>query len=760
MRFNQFSYQPTTSSQRFAELEGLGLKLSPQLSLKRQFEDFIRWSFFTYSNTDYALSTLAADKETDLVTFFQSDRELTAEIFYTVVFQLLGFSYLVDFEDAEQFRKETGFPIVYGDLIENLYQLLNTRTKKGNTLIDQLVSDGLISEDNHYHYFNGKSLATFTTHNVIREVLYVESRVDTDNDGLPDLVKVSIIRPRYDGQVPALMTASPYHQGTNDKASDKALYKMEGELEVKLPHTIELEEPKLNLVEPHGQAEVVSEAEEKLSHINSSYTLNDYFLPRGFANLYVSGVGTRDSQGLMTNGDYQQIEAYKNVIDWLNGRCRAFTDHMRNREVKADWSNGKVATTGISYLGTMSNGLATTGVDGLEVIIAEAGISSWYNYYRENGLVTSPGGYPGEDFDSLAELTYSRNLQAGDYIRGNEAHQADLEKVKEKLDRKTGDYNQFWHDRNYLLNAHKVQAEVVFTHGSQDWNVKPLHVYQMFHALPSHINKHLFFHHGAHVYMNNWQSIDFRESMNALLSMKLLGLDSSYQLPTVIWQDNIAPQKWQGLDNFGKQDELHTFSLGNEEKVIQNQYDQKDFDRYGKTFQSFNTELYQGKANQITIDLPVSQDIHLNGRVELKLRVKSSTNKGLLSAQLLELGQKKYLQPYPAVLSARTIDNGRYHMLENLCELPFNPSAQRVITKGYLNLQNRTNLLTIEEIQPNEWMDFKLELQPTIYKLKEGDTLRLVLYTTDFEITIRDNTDYQLTVDLAQSSLILPCQKV
>ena len=756
MRFNQFSYLPVSHSQVLDELSQLGLKLVPEQASKKQLEQFVRWSFFTYKNTDYPLSVLAADKETDLLTFFQSDCDLTPEIFYTVAFQLLGFNYLVDFEDVEQFRKETGFPIVYGDLIENLYQLLNTRTKKGNTLIDQLVSDGLITEDNHYHYFNGKSLATFSSHDVIREVVYVESRVDTDKDGLPDLVKVSIIRPRYDGQIPALMTASPYHQGTNDKASDKALYKMEGELEVKPAHTIELEEPKLNVVEPHGQAEVVSEAEEKLSHINSSYTLNDYFLPRGFANLYVSGVGTKDSQGLMTNGDYQQIEAYKNVIDWLNGRCRAFTDHTRKRQVKADWSNGKVATTGISYLGTMSNGLATTGVDGLEVIIAEAGISSWYNYYRENGLVTSPGGYPGEDFDSLAELTYSRNLLAGDYIRANETHQADLEKVKELLDRKTGDYNQFWHDRNYLLNAHKVKAEVVFTHGSQDWNVKPLHVYQMFHALPTNINKHLFFHHGAHVYMNNWQSIDFRESMNALLSKKLLELDSSYQLPTVIWQDNTEPQTWQSLDDFGKQDELHTFSLGTEEKVIQNQYDQKDFDRYGKTYQTFNTELYQGKANQITIDLPVSQDIHLNGRVELKLRVKSSINKGLLSAQLLELGQKKYLQPYPAVLSARTIDNGSYHMLENLCELPFNPSAQRVISKGYLNLQNRSDLLKIENIQPNEWMDFKLELQPTIYKLKKGDTLRLVLYTTDFEITVRDNTDYHLTVDLTQSSITIP----
>ncbi|ORO76816.1 Xaa-Pro dipeptidyl-peptidase [Streptococcus oralis] len=756
MRFNQFSYLPVSHSQVLRELSQLALKLVPEQASKKQLEQFVRWNFFTYTNTDYPLSVLAADKETDLLAFFQSDRDLTPEIFYTVAFQLLGFNYLVDFEDAEQFRKETGFPIVYGDLIENLYQLLNTRTKKGNTLIDQLVSDGLILEDNHYHYFNGKSLPTFSSHGVIREVVYVESRVDTDKDGLPDLVKVSIIRPRYDGQVPALMTASPYHQGTNDKASDKALYKMEGELEVKPPHIIELEKPDIDFVEPLGQAELVSESEEKLTHINSSYTLNDYFLPRGFANLYVSGVGTKDSQGLMTNGDYQQIEAYKNVIDWLNGRCRAFTDHTRKRQIKADWSNGKVATTGISYLGTMSNGLATTGVDGLEVIIAEAGISSWYNYYRENGLVTSPGGYPGEDFDSLAELTYSRNLLAGDYIRTNEAHQADLEKVKEQLDRKTGDYNQFWHDRNYLLNAHKVQAEVVFTHGSQDWNVKPLHVYQMFHALPSHINKHLFFHHGAHVYMNNWQSIDFRESMNALLSKKLLGLDSSYQLPTVIWQDNTEPQTWHSLDDFGKQDELHTFSLGTEEKVIQNQYDQKDFDRYGKTYQTFNTELYQGKANQITIDLPVTQDIHLNGRVELKLRVKSSTNKGLLSAQLLELGQKKYLQPYPAVLSARTIDNGRYHMLENLCELPFTPSAQRVITKGYLNLQNRNNLLLVEDITTDEWMDVQLELQPTIYMLKKGDTLRLVLYATDFEITIRDNTDYHLTIDLTQSSITIP----
>lgn len=756
MKYNQYSYLSVDQKDILKELKEIGFDLPTHLPEKELFEWFVRKVYFTYKDTDYPLSNLVVDSKTDFLTYIQSDCEWSPNIFYTVALQLLGFRYFIDFEDTDSFLKEVQFPIEYGNLVENLYHLLNTRTVKGNLLIDQLVSDGLIPEDNQYHYFNGKSLATFTSHDAIREVVYVESRVDTDKDGLPDLVKVSIIRPRYEGKIPAVMTASPYHQGTNDKASDKALYNMNVDLEVKEPHTIQVEVPQLELVDPVGSAELVDEAEETLTHINSSYTLNDYLLPRGYANLYVSGVGTKDSQGLMTNGNYQQIEAYKNVIDWLNGRCRAFTDHTRKRQVKADWSNGKVATTGISYLGTMSNGLATTGVDGLEVIIAEAGISSWYNYYRENGLVTSPGGYPGEDFDSLAELTYSRNLLGGDYLHHNAAHQADLDIVKKELDRASGDYNQFWHDRNYLLQADKVKAEVIFTHGSQDWNVKPLHVFNMFHALPANIKKHLFYHNGAHVYLNNWQSIDFRESMNALLSKKLLGYDSSYELPTVIWQDNTGEQSWTSLDDFGNQTNQRTFSLGDDEKVIQNRYETKDYERYGKAYPTFLTDLYQDKAQQVTIDLPIEEDLHLNGKARLHLRLYSSTNKGLLSAQLLELGSKKYLQPYPAVLSVRTLDNGRYHMLDNLTELPFKEAGQRVISKGYLNLQNRHDLLEVEAVTPGEWMEFDFDLQPTIYKLEKGATLRLVLYTTDFEITVRDQTDYQLTIDLAQSSLHLP----
>lgn len=754
MRFNQFSYIQTPPETMLKELAGLGFSLQPEISDKENLRRFVRRVLFLTENTDIALSNLLADWETDLLTFFQSDREVSDLIFYQVALQLLGFVPGVDYTDVMEFVSSSQFPIPYTHLLENLYQLLATRTKSGNTLIDQLVSDGLIAEDQTYHFFNGKSLATFSTSRLIREVVYVETPVDTTKSGQTDLVKVSILRPDISKEVPAVITNSPYHQGVNDQASDKALHQMEGELTLKKPKEITPIQTVVHTLPADTQTLPISKATEKLGHIGS-YSLNDYFLARGFASIHVSGVGTLGSTGMMTSGDYQQVYSFKAVIDWLNGRARAYTDHTRSHIVLADWANGKVATTGLSYLGTMSNALATTGVEGLEVVIAEAGISSWYDYYRENGLVTSPGGYPGEDLDSLTALTYSRSLQAGDFLRTKDQYQIAFDAERQALDRTTGDYNSYWHDRNYLLQADKVTCEVVFTHGTQDWNVKPIHVWNMFHALPQEVSKHLFFHHGAHVYMNNWQSIDFRESMNALLTQKLLGQDNQYQLPQIIWQDNSLEQSWTELEHFGGQKE-RTFPLGKDIRTIQNQYPTDIFSSYSKSYPRFLKDLFEDKAQQATIDIPLSEELHLNGRVRLKLRIKSSLSKGLLSTQILDLGPAKRLAPIPQMKARASLDNGRFYAMENLMELPFVESPYRVITKGYLNLQNRTNLLKIEHLPANEWVDFEWELQPTIYKFAKDRTIRVLLYTTDFECTIRDNSDWQIDIDLANSALSMP----
>ncbi|HGA2633703.1 TPA: Xaa-Pro dipeptidyl-peptidase [Streptococcus agalactiae] len=756
MRYNQFSYIPTKPNEAFEELKGLGFPLNKKNSDKANLEAFLRHSFLNQTDTDYALSLLIVDAKTDALTFFKSNSDLTLENLQWIYLQLLGFVPFVDFKDPKAFLQDINFPVSYDNIFQSLHHLLACRGKSGNTLIDQLVADGLLHADNHYHFFNGKSLATFNTNQLIREVVYVEISLDTMSSGEHDLVKVNIIRPTTEHTIPTMMTASPYHQGINDPAADQKTYQMEGALAVKQPKHIQVDTKPFKEEVKHPSKLPISPATESFTHIDS-YSLNDYFLSRGFANIYVSGVGTAGSTGFMTSGDYQQIQSFKAVIDWLNGKVTAFTSHKRDKQVKADWSNGLVATTGKSYLGTMSTGLATTGVEGLKVIIAEAAISTWYDYYRENGLVCSPGGYPGEDLDVLTELTYSRNLLAGDYIKNNDCYQALLNEQSKAIDRQSGDYNQYWHDRNYLTHVNNVKSRVVYTHGLQDWNVKPRHVYKVFNALPQTIKKHLFLHQGQHVYMHNWQSIDFRESMNALLSQELLGIDNHFQLEEVIWQDNTTEQTWQVLDAFGGNHQ-EQIGLGDSKKLIDNHYDKEAFDTYCKDFNEFKNDLFKGnnKTNQITINLPLKKNYLLNGQCKLHLRVKTSDKKAILSAQILDYGPKKRFKDTPTIKFLNSLDNGKNFAREALRELPFTKDHYRVISKGVLNLQNRTDLLTIEAIEPEQWFDIEFSLQPSIYQLSKGDNLRIILYTTDFEHTIRDNASYSITVDLSQSYLTIP----
>ena len=756
MKYNQYSYLPVSEKQMLSELNNLNFKLSKRNSDKDNLEIFIRHTLFHYDDKEYALANLIADFETDLLTFFRSDLALSAEIFDMVALQLLGFTPHFDFTDTAAFVREVGLPVRYqGDqIIPSLYRLLLCRMKKGMTLLDDLISKGLLPLSNSYHFFNGKSLATFDTCRLIREVVYVETPLDTDKDGQPDLVKVNIIRHHTTEALPTIMTASPYHQGINIPANDRKLHKMEGELSVKTAQKIAVKEPKFTKLPLSDEQLPQGAAEETFSYIDS-YGLNDYFLARGFANIYVSGIGTAGSDGFMTSGDYRQIESFKSVIDWLNGRAAAYSSPRRDKKVLASWASGLVATTGKSYLGTMSTGLATTGVAGLKVIIAESGISSWYDYYRENGLVYSPGGYPGEDLDVLTELTYSRNLLPGDYLRHNRSYQHLLDEQSASLKRSSGDYSQFWHDRNYLPHARKIDCTAVYTHGLQDWNVKPRQVYNIYKALPDHIQKHLFLHQGEHVYMHNWQSLDFRESMNTLLSEKMLGQPDHFSLPAVIWQDNSTEQTWQSLKDLEADSQVR-LSLGKEQQQVDNHYNSADFVRYGADFNSFKADLFAGKANQITVDFILEENIFLNGEINLHLTLKSNSNRGLLSAQLLDYGLKKRLADQPRIIEGNAIDNGQNFAREALRELSFQKTAHRVLTKGAVNLQNREDLLIVKAVEPDKWMTVSFKLQPSLYKLLKGGTLRLLLYTTDFEHTVRDNSAYTLTVDLSKSYLEIP----
>ena len=144
--------------------------------------------------------------------------------------------------------------------------------------------------------------------------------------------------------------------------------------------------------------------------------------------------------------------------------------------------------------------VATTGVQGLRTIVPVSAISSWYDYYRANGLVRAPhsnrsgvgeNAYLGEDLDVLAE-----------YVEGPSRTQKCRHIVEEMLarqDRVTGDENAYWRARDYLHLAKRVRASVFVVHGLEDYNVMPKAFASWWEQLASYgVTRKIWLHNGGH----------------------------------------------------------------------------------------------------------------------------------------------------------------------------------------------------------------------------------------------------------------------
>ncbi|MGH7462919.1 MAG: CocE/NonD family hydrolase, partial [Longimicrobiales bacterium] len=289
----------------------------------------------------------------------------------------------------------------------------------------------------------------------VRHELWVESEFDTDGDGKRDRMHVAVVRPRQTDteglKVPVVYESSPYFAGTSGART--SLWNVRQEVGAQPP-------PRVNQppVQERNRPGIYD------SQINA-------WVPRGFAVVHSSSPGTGLSQGCPTVGAPNESLGPKAVIDWLNGRTKGYTTATGSEEVRATWSTGKVGMTGTSYNGTLPVAAATTGVQGLEAIIPIAPNTSYYHYYRQNGLVLHPGGWLGEDIDFLYDFINSGNperraycnsmIRDGEYVRGR--------------DRTSGDYNSFWEGRDYLPQVNGIRAATLMAHAFNDWNVVPEH---------------------------------------------------------------------------------------------------------------------------------------------------------------------------------------------------------------------------------------------------------------------------------------------
>ena len=316
----------------------------------------------------------------------------------------------------------------------------------------------------------------------IRQNLWVETDFDTDRDGKKDRVHVDVTRPAQtetEGlKVPIVYGSSPYFAGT---ARDLTMWNVQQELGQESP--------------PRG---VMTPPAYRADRARISNSLVNEWVPRGFAVVHSEATGTGRSQGCPTVGDYPERMAMKFVIDWLNGRAKGYTSLTGTEEVNAtSWSTGKVGMIGTSYEGTLPLAAATTGVKGLEVVIPVAPNTSYYHYYRSNGLVRSPGGYLGEDVDVLYDFVAS----------GDTVGRANCDRLwkngifagKAGQDRATGDYNDFWEQRDLLPHVKNIKAAVLLAHGFNDYNVMPSHSVRIYDEMKARgLPVSIYLHQGGH----------------------------------------------------------------------------------------------------------------------------------------------------------------------------------------------------------------------------------------------------------------------
>ncbi|MCL1905811.1 MAG: CocE/NonD family hydrolase, partial [Clostridiales bacterium] len=404
---------------------------------------------------------------------------------------------------------------------------------------NESLQENLKQFPNLYSEETGTTMPIFSTSGNIMEAVYVECPLDTDFDGKRDLVRVTIRRPAESNlegiRVPVIMQDSPYIDGAGVDCPDHYVSIFPFKVNASTGHftyvdDVESVKPrasewpwgdeandKLGIPASRGAMPVVAAPRVTSVYGTDFSSFVTYLIARGYALVSCDSIGNRYTDGYTSCGDVDETVAGMAVIQWLNGNCRAYTDQTCTQEVIAtDWCNGNVAMSGVSYDGTLPIALACSGVEGLKAVIPASAISSWYDYYRENGLVIAPGTYQGEDADVLAKYCFSRGRVSTAGIASSLAYfnntpnmfgigirdqfYLNMDQMEIDQDRDTGDYNRFWDDRNYLATADKVTAGIIVTHGLADWNVKMKQFDQFYRAIKEKSDApiRLILHRGGH----------------------------------------------------------------------------------------------------------------------------------------------------------------------------------------------------------------------------------------------------------------------
>jgi X-Pro dipeptidyl-peptidase len=569
---------------------------------------------------------------------------------------------------------------------------------------------------------SGLAQPVFAGQPVIRHNVWVEvPNLDTDGDRVNDRIRVQVSRldaTERGTKLPVILVASPYSGGTRPYPQH----------DINVPLFVPGTPPVPSRVE--GPAAPLPAAikpyygnEAPIRDLQPS-GYQAYFLPRGFIFADANSLGTGHSTGCPTIGGVEENLAMKAVIDWFNGKGRAFD--VDGKAVTAYWTTGATGMIGTSYVGTLPIGAASLGVEGLKAIVPIAGVSSYYDHRRSYGTVINSFPMIGTDADTLFDNILSRQYP--------EACAAMRAKIARDTDRQTGDYNAFWDERNYVKDAGKFKAAVLISHGLNDFNVKPRHAARLWEALKAHkIPAMIWWNQGGHGdRANSARQVEWRDTLNRFWSHHLFGVkNGAMDGPrAVVERENSVWVEYPDWPVPGARATTVRFSPGGAPNGIgrlggpaapasgvEEILDDSSIDAnvLAAAAQSPNRLVYQSA--------PLATAVHISGIPSVSLRLSFSQPAAIVSAMLVDFKAT---------------------------------GAPAIITRGWADPQNRESISKTTPITPGTAYTIAFELQPHDYVFPAGSRIGLVLLSSDRLFTLRPPPGARLTVRTSQSLLTLP----
>ena len=546
----------------------------------------------------------------------------------------------------------------------------------------------------------------------IKQRLWVEANFDSDGDGKNDRLHVDVWRPQQTDteglKVPVVYETSPYFAGVGGNEPE-SFWNPNQELgSAPKPRKI------MNPIAFQAERKMISQSEVRT------------WVPRGFAVVHSESPGTGLSEGCPTVGGANEALAPKCVIDWLCGRAKGYTTIDGNEEVKADWCTGKVGMIGTSYNGTLPIAAATTGVQGLEAIVPIAPNTSYYLYYRSNGLVRHPGGYMGEDVDVLYDFINSGDPKTREWCN---KHVRD-EEIAPNLHRETGDLSDWWIARDYGYQLANYKAATLMAHGFNDWNVMPEHSVRIYAALKQKgLPCMAYFHQGGH---GGPPPLDL---INRWFTRFLYGVDNGVEKDPKAWIVREGDRKPTSYADYPNPDAspvvlrpgkggrgigaLAVTEAG--EDVQETLVD--DASIAGADLAKAETSEH--RLLYATAEL--KEPVHMSGTGRVSIRLASSKPAANLSVWIVSL---------PWTDKARIYEN--------------------IITRGWADPQNAESLRVSKPLVAGEFVTVNFALQPDDHVVPAGQRIGLMIFSSDKDFTLWPPAGTELTIDLGATLLELP----